>query len=181
MKLYNLLEDIILEEKRLLTESTTKSQIIDYFNKVENGKPAHRIKMYYQGENETNPEVRYVYVLAYGLSKANNEVLRVYQSHGVTTSEIGWKLFRVDKITGWQETGLPLNLKALDNDSTIPKYNAENDGSLINIYNQIKRGPKINEPKTNEPIKPNVNPNVKPKDNFNKEKELTTTTPSRYD
>lgn len=166
MKLYNLLEDIILEEKRLLTENVSKSDIYDA---LESHK---RIKIYYQGEKEPNPEVRYVDVYAYGLSKSGNEVIRVYQAFGTTTSEIGWKLMRLDRITGWQPTNFRFSEKALDNDPSIPKRNTSGDNSMSKVFSVAKFVPKTDIPQKT---------NVKPKADANKEKELTTTTPSRYD
>ena len=117
MKLYNLLEDIIFENKKLLTEVISKSQIDDSLNSHK------RVRIYYQGEKETRPEVRYIDVYAYGVSTAGNEVLRVYQAFGTTTSNIGWKLLRTDRISGWEPTGFRFSEKALDSDPSIPSRN----------------------------------------------------------
>lgn len=128
MKLYNLLEDIIFEDKRLLTEIVSKSQINDSLDSHK------RVRIYYQGAKETRPEVRYIDVYAYGVSTAGNEVLRVYQAFGTTTSNIGWKLLRTDRISGWEPTGFRFSEKALDSDPSIPTRNQSGDNSMATIY-----------------------------------------------
>jgi hypothetical protein len=128
MKLYNLLNDIILEETTLLTEGVNKSEIYDALKKH------NRIKILYQGEYESRPEVRYIDVYAYGVSTGGNEVIRVYQAFGKTTTDIGWKLMRLDRITNWQPTNYRFSEKALDNDPTIPKRNISGDNSMATVY-----------------------------------------------
>lgn len=128
MKLYNLLNDIILEETTLLTEGVNKSEIYDALKKH------NRIKILYQGEYESRPEVRYIDVYAYGVSEAGNPILRVYQAFGTTTTEIGWKLLRIDRISNWEPTNFRFSEKALDNDQSIPARNKYGDNSMINIF-----------------------------------------------
>ena len=132
MKLYNLLKEVIIEYNGLLTENVSKKAIDDALNSHK------RIKIYYQGAKESNPEVRYVDVYAYGVSKAGNEVLRVYQAFGTTTSNIGWKLLRLDRISKWEPTGFRFSEKSLDNDPSIPRRNGSGDDSMIRVYSVAK-------------------------------------------
>lgn len=209
MKLYNLLEDIIFENKKLLTEVISKSQIDDSLNSHK------RVRIYYQGEKETRPEVRYIDVYAYGVSTAGNEVLRVYQAFGTTTSNIGWKLLRTDRISGWEPTGFRFSEKALDSDPSIPSRNQSGDNSMATVYkvarfnnndntpintqvNKIqttqtnkpinKPEPKINnttvEPKQTVSTKQTTEPkisNTKVNNEPNNKKPFTGTKPSRYE
>jgi hypothetical protein len=132
MKLYNILEDIILEQRRLLTENVSKDQIYDALDSHK------RIRIYYQGARETRPEVRLVDVYAYGVSKGGNEVIRVYQPFGTTTTNIGWKLLRLDRISRWEPTNFRFSEKSLDNDPSIPKRNAMGDNSMTTVYKVAK-------------------------------------------
>ena len=65
---------------------------------------------------------------------AGNEVLRVYQAFGTTTSNIGWKLLRTDRISGWEPTGFRFSEKALDSDPSIPSRNQSGDNSMATVY-----------------------------------------------
>ena len=148
MKLYNILEDIIFEDRKLLVENVSKSEIYDALDSHK------RIKIYYQGERETRPEVRYIDVYAYGLSTGGNDVIRVYQAFGTTTSTIGWKLMRLDRVTRWEPTGFRFSPKSLDSDPSIPKRNPNGDNSMSTVYSVAKF-------------------NGEPNDNINKEKEYS--------
>lgn len=131
MKLYNIFKDIIIE-KKILSEGVSKPDIEEAL------KSHKRIKIYYQGEHEPNPEVRYVDVYAYGVSTAGNEVIRVYQPFGTTTTNIGWKLMRLDRVTRWEPTGFRFSEKALESDPTIPNRNPNGDESMIRVYATAK-------------------------------------------
>ena len=68
-------------------------------------------------------------ISGYGVSKAGNDVVRVYQVGGDTkTIQPGWKLFRVDRIK---------NLKKLGGtfDEAKPLFNPTGDKDMIKIYN----------------------------------------------
>lgn len=114
MKLYNVLESLILESVR----------VDDLMDAVENRKVC---KIYYQGDNIKNPGDRIVQPYVYGVSKAGNDVVRVWQLQGVTDSEIpGWKLLRVDKMSRFEPTEETFN-------TPMEEYNP-NDKDMTKIY-----------------------------------------------
>jgi hypothetical protein len=126
MKLYSLLENIILEEVR-------PKEIEDAIEK-------HSVsRIYYEGDNTLAKGWRWIEPYVYGESLAGNLILRAYQTQGVTdTDPIGWKTFRVDKITNWIKTGQMFYTPISDRVSGTPKYNADGDRSMIRIIKQAK-------------------------------------------
>jgi len=114
MKLYNVLESLILESVR----------VDDLMGAVEDHKVC---KIYYEGDDIKNPGDRTIQPYVYGVSKAGNDVVRVWQLQGVTDSEIpGWKLMRVDKMTRFEPTGETF-------DSPMDMYHP-NDKDMTKIY-----------------------------------------------
>jgi hypothetical protein len=67
----------------------------------------------------------------YGVSKEGNELLRAYQTggHSASNNPVGWKLFRVDKLSNITST----------EDSFAgprPEYNP-NDPAMASIYSRL--------------------------------------------
>ena len=119
MTLYNIAESLILEV-------TNKSSIMG----IMNGK---RIaELYYDDDEDPGGKgKRWVQFYCYGVSKAGNDVVRVYQVGGDTkTIEPGWKLFRVDRME---------NLRKLGGTFNEPKalFNPNGDKDMVKIYNII--------------------------------------------
>jgi hypothetical protein len=172
MKLYNIFKDIIIE-RRILSEGVSKPDIEEAL------KSHKRIKIYYQGEHEPNPEVRYIDVYAHGVSTAGNEVIRVYQPFGTTTTNIGWKLMRLDRITRWEPTGFRFSEKALESDPTIPNRNPNGDESMVRVY-AVAKFDKQQPVKKDNTVKKDISTNTTDtvtKDNTNNGKE----NPTGYD
>lgn len=116
MKLYNLLEHIILEQ-------VNRSEI-------ENAMEKRRIVSlrYDDTEDPGGKGQRWVEIYAYGVSLAGNDIIRVYQVGGDTkTIQPGWKTFRVDRIEGFQTLGGTF-------DEPKPLFNPNNDKSMSRIY-----------------------------------------------
>lgn len=126
MKLYYLLENLILE-------NASRSEIEDAIEK-------HRtIRCYYEGDNTMEKGWRWIEPYVYGISKAGNPIIRVYQVEGVTdTDQPGWKTFRADRITSWVKTPKIFYSPISDRDPRVPKYNDRGDGSMTQIYKQAK-------------------------------------------
>lgn len=124
MKLYNILENIILE-------NTNREMIKDAIDNH------YRVRIYYAGDDNTAAGARTIEVYAYGTSIAGNQVIRAYQLFGDTKSVIPqWKLFRVDRIIRWEPTKWVFNNPISDRDPTIPKYNPNGDRSMVgSVYN----------------------------------------------
>ena len=139
-KLYNIFNEIIFEERKLLSESVSDGQINDAINK------RYRVKITYQGEKESQPSQRFIDVYAYGTSKAGNKVIRVYQSFGKGgyswrgSKTPGWKFLRTDRILSWTPTNYFLYKdKAIsDIDKTIEPFNILGDNSMTTVYNIVK-------------------------------------------
>lgn len=117
MKLYN-------EYKNLILETASRNNIMKCIND-------RRIaEVYYDDEQDPGGEGRrWIEIVAYGVSKAGNDVVRAYQVGGDTkTIQPGWKLFRVDRFLG--------DIKVLGGKFNEPreKFNANGDRSMIRVY-----------------------------------------------
>lgn len=117
MELYNLAESLILE-------IASRSDIM-------NGMAKRRImELNYDDEEDPGGKGRrWIQMYCYGVSKAGNDVVRVYQVGGDTkTIQPGWKLFRVDRMK---------NLRKLSGtfDEAKPLFNPTGDKDMIKIYN----------------------------------------------
>jgi hypothetical protein len=134
MNLYSLLENLILE-------AVSVSLIEDAIEKKQ------RVRVYYdptinrtEDEEDKNlPGYRNIETYVYGISKAGNPILRVYQLNGVTeTDSPGWKTFRIDRITDWRPYPSFFYVPISDRVSTVPKYNSNGDRSMTRIIKQAK-------------------------------------------
>lgn len=82
------------------------------------------MSVYYNGGERT------IEPHCYGVSKANNELLRLYQIDGYSSKgELGWKLFKVKNI---------LSIKILDENfaSPRPEYK-KNDKVMKRVFAQL--------------------------------------------
>lgn len=129
VKLYNLFESIILE-------SVARNEINDAIDNH------YRVTVNYDSDEETTATgPRTIEVYAFGISKAGNLVIRVFQPFGDTKTRIPeWKLFRVDRITSWKPTGFKFYKAVNDRASSsgIHSYNPSGDNSMSTVYNQAK-------------------------------------------
>ena len=116
MTLYNIAESLILEV-------ASRSDILD-------GMHQKRIMelQYDDGEDPGGKGKRWIQMYCYGVSKAGNDVVRVYQVGGDTkTIQPGWKLFRTDRME---------NMRTLSGtfDEAKPLFNPTGDKDMIRIY-----------------------------------------------
>ena len=117
MKLYNLVESLILEV-------ASRSDIM-------NGMSKRRImELNYDDEEDPGGKGRrWIQMYCYGVSKAGNDIVRVYQVGGDTkTIQPGWKLFRVDRMQNLRTLGGTFN-------EAKPLFNPTGDKDMIKIYN----------------------------------------------
>ena len=117
MTLYNIAESLILEV-------AGKSTIMDCMS-------LKRIaEVYYDDDEDPGGKgKRWVEIYCYGVSKAGNDVVIVYQVGGDTnTIQPGQKLFRVDRMDA---------LKKLSGTFSEPRplFNSTGDKDMIKIYN----------------------------------------------
>lgn len=134
MKLYSLLENVILE-------AVSASRVDDAIERKQ------RVRIYYdptinrteEEEDKNLPGYRNIETYVHGLSKAGNPIIRVYQINGVTeTDSPGWKTFRLDRITDWRTYPSFYYTPISDRVAGIPKYNPNGDRSMIRIFKQAK-------------------------------------------
>lgn len=134
MKLYNLLENIILEQ-------VSSSRVNDAIEKKQ------RIRVYYDPTiNRTSEEedknlkgFRNIEVYVHGISKSGNPIIRIYQLNGVTeTDSPGWKTFRLDRITSWSPYPSFFYVPISDRVPNIPKYNPDGDKTMVRIIKQAE-------------------------------------------
>ena len=126
MKLYSLLENIILEvaSRSEIEEAIVKHQIC---------------RVYYEGDETERKGWRLIEPYVYGESLIGNPIIRVYQLEGVTdTEQPKWKTFLADKITNWIKTPNTFFEPISDRVAGIPQYNPNGDGSMTRIYSQAK-------------------------------------------
>lgn len=116
MKLYNLAESLILEV-------ANKSDIMNALRK------RRIVELNYDDEEDPGGKgKRWIQMYCYGVSKAGNDVVRVYQVGGDTkTIQPGWKLFRTDRME---------NMRTLSGtfDEAKPLFNPTGDKDMIRIY-----------------------------------------------
>jgi predicted DNA-binding transcriptional regulator YafY len=125
MKLYSILKEIIVEV-------ASNAEVSDAIVK------RNRIKIRYQ-EPDGTYSTRYLESYVLGNSKKGNPIVRAYQYAGDTTSDIGWKTFRLDRIVDWEDLNeRPFTTPISDRIFGIPKYNKSGDKSMITIYKQAK-------------------------------------------
>ena len=87
-------------ERLLLNESASVENVVramDNHSKV--------IINYHSEGKDEHTGSRVIEPVAYGLTKAGNPVIRAFQPYGDTTSSTpSWKMFRLDRISYWEET-----------------------------------------------------------------------------
>ena len=152
MKLYSLLEDIILEAVKMTSIGVHGVPNEEMINNILLN--PSRVTIMYQGENENTPSERQIDVIASGNMKGgtHNYAIRVYQPFGYSTSTgkksvnrqtgeesvddgKGFKTLLVNRISYWQPTNLKLwNTNAYDSISgEIGRINKTGDGLLTNV------------------------------------------------
>lgn len=120
MKLYYLAEGLILE---LANKETVK--------KIMGGKRLASV-YYDDGEDPGGKNKRWIEIYCYGISKRNNDMVRVYQIGGDTkTIQPGWKTFRVDRMDNLEMLGGTF-------EEPRPLFNPSGDKDMIQIYKILK-------------------------------------------
>lgn len=110
---------------------------------------------YHSDGKDNNTGSRVIEPIAYGLTKAGNPVIRAFQPFGDTTSITpGWKFFRLDRISYWEETNRKFELPD-------PKYGEINTSGDNTMAVVIKNFDSTN--KTVAPSAVNAGPKTKQK------------------
>ena len=134
-----LFEEIVLNSG-LLTElrQGNDNNIISAINDMK----CARI-VYHDGENDRKGKgERYIFPVAYGLSKANNPVVRAFEYYGSSKRGLKtppnnrlypkWKLFRLDRIVSWATEKRKVNPEQMK--SQLQGLNDNGDDSMVEIY-----------------------------------------------
>lgn len=143
MKLYNLLEEVILEEiernRTLLTEGVS----FDDVKAAIDGK--YNVNILYRDFEDQPPSKRYIQVYNLAKTKSGNDAIRAYQIFGASKkgNKNGfWKIFRLDRIEGWFPTKVKWVKPVSDSNPSIPKYNAAGDRSMSTVLHKVN----VNQP-----------------------------------
>lgn len=138
MKLYNLFEEIILEEKSLLKENVTDQQVLDAI------KNKYNVNILYDDFPDATPPVppskRYIQVYNLAETRAGNKAIRAFQIFGgskTTPKEGAWKIFRLDRIRGWFPTKVKFAKPVSDLSPNIPTYNKTGDRAMSRVINKV--------------------------------------------
>jgi hypothetical protein len=120
---------------KILNESVDVNQVTDA---IQNHK---QILINYQGEDNDNTGRRLIEIFAYGLTKGNNPCIRAYQTMGDSMrGEPKWKLFRLDRILSWKDTGNVFTEPPKEDGwrdidgKTAPDFNTNGDNTMSVVY-----------------------------------------------
>jgi predicted DNA-binding transcriptional regulator YafY len=145
MKLYNLFEEIILEEiernRTLLTEGAS----FDDVKAAIDGK--YNVNILYRDYEDQPPSKRYIQVYNLAKTKSGNDAIRAYQIFGASKkgNKNGfWKIFRLDRIEGWFPTKVRWARPVSDIEPNVPKYNANGDRSMSSVIYKANVNQPIN-------------------------------------
>jgi len=143
MKLYNLFEEVILEEiernRTLLTEGVS----FDDVKAAIDGK--YNVNILYRDYEDQPPSKRYIQVYNLAKTKGGNDAIRAYQIFGASKkgNKNGfWKIFRLDRIEGWFPTKVKWAKPVSDIEPNVPKYNANGDRSMSSVMYKVN----VNQP-----------------------------------
>lgn len=138
MKLYNLYQEVILEETQkrlnLLSEGISDSEVKAAI------KGKYNVNIYYRDEEGQPPTKRYIQIYTLGQTVAGNLAIRAYQIGGYTNSpktENIWKTFRLDRIESLEPTGAKWYKPVSDSRIDIPKYIDNGDKTFSSIIMQV--------------------------------------------
>lgn len=139
MNLYNIFEEVILEEIQRRRALLTESVSFDEVKAAIDGR--YNVNILYRDKEGEPPSKRYIQAYALGKTKAGNDAVRAYQIVGAskTGNKNGyWKIFRLDRIEGWFPTKMKFNKAISDVDPSLPKYNQSGDKTFSSVAHQAK-------------------------------------------
>lgn len=138
MKLYNLYEEVILEEleksRRIISEGVSPNDV----KAAIDGK--YNVNILYRDYEDQPPSKRYIQVYNLSKTKSGNDAIRAYQIFGgsKTTPKNGaWKIFRLDRIEGWYPTNMKWSNPISDFATNIPNYNQIGDKTMSVVNKMV--------------------------------------------
>jgi len=120
MKLYNLFQEVILENienEHLLTEGVADNDII---KAIQDSKG---VNILYRDSPKLPPSKRYILPMVYGELHNGNYAIRAHQIQGGSkrgNKNAATKIFRVDRIDGWYPTNMKIRVP-------VDNYNPDGD------------------------------------------------------
>jgi predicted DNA-binding transcriptional regulator YafY len=101
MKLYNLFEEVILEDNGYVDGS---NQAVNFGNIDAAIDQKYMVEISYDDGNGNITTGRFIEPVARGTTKSGNPVIRAYQLYGKSKSNrsSAWKFFRIDRIRSWK-------------------------------------------------------------------------------
>lgn len=138
MKLYNLFEELILEEINRNHQLITEGVSIEDVKAAIDGK--YNVNILYRDFEDAPPSKRYIQVYNLAKTKAENDAIRAYQIFGASKrgNKHGfWKIFRLDRIEGWYPTKVKWLKPVSDLSPSIPKYNTTGDRSMSQVSYKV--------------------------------------------
>jgi predicted DNA-binding transcriptional regulator YafY len=145
MKLYNLFEEIILEEIERNRTILKEGASFDDVKAAIDGK--YNVNILYRDYEDQPPSKRYIQVYNLAKTKSGNDAIRAYQIFGASKkgNKNGfWKIFRLDRIEGWFPTKVRWARPVSDIEPNIPKYNANGDRSMSSVIYKANVNQPIN-------------------------------------
>ena len=117
----------------LITESVS---IEDVNSAIDNHERI--IVNYHTNGEDKNTGARVIEVYAYGVTKAGNPCIRVFQTYGDTTTKVpNWKFMRLDRITAWKPTGQIFDRSADFYYKGLGEFNPNGDDTMSAVYKII--------------------------------------------
>lgn len=138
MKLYNLFEEVILEEINRGCQILSEGVSINDVNAAIDGK--YNVNILYRDYEDQPPSKRYIQVYNLAKTKAGNDCIRAYQIFGgsKTTPKTGaWKIFRLDRIEGWFPTNMKWQNPVSDYTPNVPAYNQTGDRTMSVVNKMV--------------------------------------------
>jgi len=113
--------------KSLILEVASIDSIVDAIKKK------NKVIIYYDGDEPGGRGLRQIEPVCFGYSKADNPIVRAWDSEGASHTAYkgeqplpGWRIFRVDKIMSFKDTG--------ENFTEVrPGYNPNGDKSMTTV------------------------------------------------
>lgn len=173
MKLYKLFEEVILEEKRLITETANGDEIIKAITS------SKAVKFQYRDEETGELTNRYCLLTVYGQLFNDNFAVRAQQISGGSkrgNNNAATKLLRVDRIENFKMTNMVIRVP-------VEKYNPNGDKKydlasrkVVDSFKRIiaqaepitsknTQAQPTAQPTAQQPVEPQVEPQVNPEEN----------------
>lgn len=138
MKLYNLYEEVILEEINKNRQLITEGVSIEDVKAAIDGR--YNVNILYRDFEDAPPSKRYIQVYNLSKTKAGNYAIRAYQIFGASkrgNKNAYWKIFRLDRIEGWYPTRVKWTKAVSDVEPSIPKYNKNGDKTMSQVLYKV--------------------------------------------